>query len=270
MTERDTRSLELEQHVDATPDEVWEMLTTGEGLSRWFPVEARVTPGVDGTVWLSWGPGCEGEAPIHIWEPGSRFGWTEDHGQDAEGRPIKVAVDFHIVGRQGDTVVRLVQSGFDASADWDEMFDALKDGWSYFLFNLGHYFRHHRGKARGLAWKRAPTDLTRDEVWLRLVDAGLVDPVPAANGSGASGSGGDASIGASVLIDRDRPARAVSSRPGHHFAAVLPDLDQALFFVELEGRHVGFWLSTYGVEPSEVARLQAALDERIRAALGTA
>jgi uncharacterized protein YndB with AHSA1/START domain len=262
MTERKTRTLELEQHVDATPEEVWEILTTGDGLSRWFPLDARVTPGVDGTVWLSWGPGCEGEAPIHVWEPGSHFGWTEDHGQDAEGRAIKVAVDFHIEGRHGDTVVRLVQSGFDASADWDEMYDALRDGWSYFLFNLAHYFQHHRGRPRRLAWKRAPTDLSRDGVWRRLVDQGLVaeeSREPAAEG---------APDALPVLIDRLRPAHTVSRREGHHFAAVLPDLEQALFFVEIEGRHVGFWLSTYGTESTEVERLQAALEERIEVALG--
>ena len=41
-------------------------------------------------------------------------------------------------------------------------------------------------------------------------------------------------------------------------------------FVEIEGAHVGFWLSTYGTEAPEVQRLQEALEARIDAALGAA
>lgn len=254
---RPTRSIEIEHEIhDATPQEVWEAITTAEGLRRWFPLDARVTA-PDGTVWLSWGPGCEGEAPIHVWEPGSRFGWTEHHGEDAEGRPIAVAVDFHIEGREGSTVVRLVQSGIGASADWDAMYDALKDGWTYFLFNLVHYFRKHRGKERRLAWKRAATDLARDVAWDRLVGAALV----AGNGAVGSATG--------ILVDRARPAQVISARPGHHFAATLPDLGDSVFFVELEGHHIGFWLSTYGMDEDRVAELQSALDGRIEVALGS-
>lgn len=260
MTDAKTRSLEFERDIaDASPEDVWEALATSEGLRRWFPLDARVTPGHSGTVWLSWGPGCEGEAPIHVWEPGARFGWTESHGEDAEGRPIKVAVDFYIEGRDGSTVVRLVQSGIGASADWDAMYDALKDGWTYFLFNLVYYFRKHRGKERRLAWKRSATDLARDVAWERLVGAALV----VGNGAAAAGSG------AEILVDRARPAQVVTARPGHHFAATLPDLDDSVFFVELEGRHIGFWLSTYGIEEDRVAELQSALDARIEVALGS-
>jgi len=181
MTEEGTRSIILEREVDATPDEVWETLTTGEGLRQWFPLDAKVTPEVGGSIWLSWGPGSEGEAPIRVWEPGKQFGWTEAYGEDDAGNPIKVAVDFHIESRDGSTVVRLVHSGFSSSSDWDEMYDAVRDGWTYFLFNLAYYCLKHRGKSRKLVWKRAATDLARDVAWDRLVGAALI-----------AGTGGDA------------------------------------------------------------------------------
>lgn len=256
---RPTRSIEIERTIDdATPEEVWEAITTAEGLRRWFPLDARVT-GPEGTVWLSWGPGSEGEAPIHVWEPGARFGWTESHGADPDGHPVRIAVDFYVEGREGSTVVRLVQSGLGAGSEWDDMYDALVDGWTYFLFNLVHYFRHHRGKDRRLAWKRAATDLARDVAWERLLGAALV----AGNGvATAAGSVGE------ILLDRRQPAEVVSVRPGHHFAATLPDLEDSILFVELEGRHIGFWLSTYGLEEDRVAALQSKLDERIGVALG--
>ena len=39
-------------------------------------------------------------------------------------------------------------------------------------------------------------------------------------------------------------------------------------FVELEGKNVGCWLSTYTLEPDAVGALQSAIDARIEAALG--
>jgi len=257
MTERPTRSIGIEKEVDASPDDVWAALTKDEGLRRWFPLDARVEAGEGGSIWLSWGPGCEGEAPIHIWEPGTRFGWTESYGEDEAGRPIKVAVDFHIEGRDGTTVVRLVQSGLSADADWDDMYDSLVDGWTYFMFNLEHCFRVHPGKARRMAWARVPTKLDRQGTWDALASAGLV----------ASSQSSQSGEPPSVNLAGPQEARIVSTRPGHHFAAVLPHLDESVFFVELEGKHVGFWLSTYTLETSDVEALQASLDQRVEAAL---
>lgn len=265
------RSVELEQTIDATPEEVWEALTTASGLERWFPLRAKVDPGLDGTVWLSWGPGCEGEAPIHVWDPPRRFGWTETHGTDEQGRPIRVAVDFHVTAREGSTVVRLVQSGFSASADWDEMYDAVKDGWTYFLFNLAFYFREHRGEERHMVWRRQPTGLPRDQVWDRLLGVGLVaepdveNPARPSSAARERATGGEAS--ATVRLDDPHPARIVSARAGHHFAAVLPGLGDALWFVELEGAHVGFWLGIYDAEGVDLEGLQQKLDGHVETVL---
>jgi len=251
-TVRPTRAIELEQEVEGPPQEVWSALTTGEGLKRWFPLDARVEPGPGGTVWLSWGPGMEAEAPIRVWDPGKRFGWTEEHGEDEAGRPIRVMVDFHIEGRKGTTVVRLVQSGLGAAPEWDGMYDALTDGWTYFLFNLAYYFLKHAGKERKMVWRRVATDLARDAVWERLIASALI-ALP-------SGAGGEP---ARIDLDGDRRVEIASERRGHHWAAALPDLADSLLFVEIEGRHVGFWLSTYDLSDARVSALQEALDERL-------
>ncbi len=257
-TKQAGRKIEIERTVDAAPEEVFRILTDPEEVSRWFPLAAEIDPKVGGRVWLSWGPGVEGEAPIHVCEPPRRFGWTERYGEDDAGRPVELAIDFHVETRDGVTVVRLVQSGFTASAEWDEMYDALQDGWTYFMFNLEHYIRHHRGTPRTMAWRRARTELDRDEVWHRLLESGLVqlDDADGATASGATFSAG---------LDETYRGEIVSARPGRHFAGILPELDQGLLFVEVEGRHVGFWLSTYGADADRLATLQAALDERVEA-----
>lgn len=243
MTKDETRSIEIEEQIDASPEDVWNALTTAEGLKRWFPLDARVEAGTEGRVWLSWGPGCEGEASVHIWEELRRFGWTESYGEDESGRPIKVAVDFHIEGRAGRTVVRLVQSGLSASSDWDDMYDALKDGWTYFLFNLRYHFEAHGGGDRHLIWRRHPTSLSRDEVWDRLTDGGLV--------------------GEELELETKRTTQTVSRRDRHHYAATLPGLNDSVWFVEVEGAHVGFWLSVYDADGLDPDRLQVTLDRRV-------
>jgi len=252
-----TRAIEVECEIQAPPEEVWKILTTSQGLRNWFPLDARVEPEVGGAVWLSWGPGCEGEAPIHIWEPPTRMGWTESYGEDESGKPIKVAVDFYVEGREGVTVVRLVQSGFSAAAEWDEMYDAIKDGWTYFLFNLGYYFLKHRGKDRKLVWRRVATELTRDAVWERLIGGALLGI--------ASGGGADFQL----QLDQPYGVEVVAQREGHFFTGTVPSLDNSVLFVELEGPHVGIWLSTYGVGSERTAQLQAELEERVDQALGT-
>ena len=47
---RTDRVLDLTIDIDATLDEVWQALTTGEGIARWFGPYAAVTPGEGGSV----------------------------------------------------------------------------------------------------------------------------------------------------------------------------------------------------------------------------
>ena len=254
--------LEVEVEVDAPPDVVWRALTDAEELRRWFPLDARVTPGEGGRVWISWGPGMEGEAPIHAWDPPRRFGWTE--GQ--EGQPVRIAVDFHLEGRGGRTVVRLVQSGFGASADWDEYYDAVEGGWTYFLFNLRWYLERHRGTPRDLVWVRRPTTLPVPEAWERVLGGGGLGILrdgnaPAAGERYRLALPGEAPLGGEVAY----------LRAPRNFAGTLPGLDDALLFVEMEAGgerwHCGVWLSTYGLDDERVAGLQRALESAVEAAL---
>lgn len=259
-TKPETRSIEIEQRVPLPADEVFRTLTDPAEISRWFPLEAGGDVKEGGSIWLSWGPGVEGEAPIHIYDPPHRFGWTENYGNDAEGRPIEVAVDFYVEAQEGVTVVRLVQSGFSKDAAWDEMYDALVDGWTYFMFNLVYYLTKHRGKPRGMVWKRVATDLTRDLVWERLLGGAIL----------SAAAGISQGTPYELHLDDVHRGEIVSARPGHYFTGTLPELDDALFFVELEGKHVGIWLSTYGQPDEEVTRLQGELDNRIAATLENA
>jgi ligand-binding SRPBCC domain-containing protein len=60
-----------------TPEEVWQAIATGPGVSSWFvPTEARE----DGTVVSHFGPGMDSVATRTAWEPPHRFVDVQRHG----------------------------------------------------------------------------------------------------------------------------------------------------------------------------------------------
>ena len=52
-TQTTHRSIGLEVEVEGTPEAIGTAVSEGEEIRRWFSPEARVTPGVGGSVWLS-------------------------------------------------------------------------------------------------------------------------------------------------------------------------------------------------------------------------
>ncbi len=228
--------------VAAPPDVVWRALVDAEELRRWFPVDAKVEPGPGGSVWMSWGPGSEGSARIEIWEPDRRLALVESYGGNP---PVGVTVEYQLEGTGGSTVLRLVQSGF-GGGDWEAQYDSLDGGWTYFLFNLKHYLERHRGVPRKLVWERRRLAAPRERVWDAL-----------------TGPGGLVRSGDRILLPLDGEEIAgqvfLDRRPTH-LATLLPALDDALLFVELESGagawHCGSYLSTYGLPEGRLASLR--------------
>ena len=61
------RSIETQIEINAPIEAVWKALTDGEELANWFPLKARVTPGVGGSVWSYWAEDMQWESPIDAW-----------------------------------------------------------------------------------------------------------------------------------------------------------------------------------------------------------
>jgi len=137
-----TRAINLDIEVPGTPEEVWEAVASGPGISAWF-VPAKVDGRVGGTVELDFGPGYGTEtARVTAWEPPHRF-VAEVTG---EGRP-NIAAEWLVEARDGGTcVVRLINSGFGEGDEWDAEYDATEAGWRLFLYNLRLYLTHFPGQ----------------------------------------------------------------------------------------------------------------------------
>ncbi|MBM7783482.1 SRPBCC family protein [Tenggerimyces flavus] len=136
------RRVEKSIVLDATPEEVWDAVATGPGMSSWFVPHTYDDSG--GGAEADFGGGQTAGGRVLDLEPGRRvvYGAPEGTPQDQAG----LALEFLVEGRaQGSTVLRLVQSGFSAE-DWEQQYEGMSRGWDQYLHNLVSYFAYFRGK----------------------------------------------------------------------------------------------------------------------------
>lgn len=259
----ETRTFETTIEIDAPVEAVWRALTEAEELVRWFPLEARVRPGVGGSVWISWGGGWEGEARIEIWEPGQRLrtAHTAPGPYDVDGKtgaaasPVTLVLDYHLEGRGGKTVLRLVHSGFGRGAEWDDEFDSISRGWKFELRGLRHYLERHRGKDRQVAWVRSVTDLPVEECWRRLIGPdGLTR-----EGTLAGLAEGD-SYRVRTATGEELAGRVQQLVPPKGFAGTVRGLNDGILraFVETSQGKVSpqLWIALWGLDSETRDRLE--------------
>jgi uncharacterized protein YndB with AHSA1/START domain len=133
------RSVQVEVEVPGTPEEVWEAIATGPGVSSWFvPTELRD----DGTVVSHFGPGMDAVATQTAWDPPHRFAAEGDMGPNAP----RMATEWIVEARSGSTcVVRVVHSLFASTDDWDDQLENIEGGWPGYFRILVLYLTHFRG-----------------------------------------------------------------------------------------------------------------------------
>jgi uncharacterized protein YndB with AHSA1/START domain len=128
-----TRTHTIEIELQASPEEVWRAITEADRIAEWFAPDVKVTPGLGGSIYVGWGPGMGGEAPIRVWEPGKRFGWVQGEGTEAAQ---DVTFEIHEGTKPGTATLRLVHSGFGADAKFDDEYESSFGGWSTFFAML--------------------------------------------------------------------------------------------------------------------------------------
>lgn len=139
------RSVEVEAQVPGTPEEVWQAIATGPGISSWFvPTEFEIKDGKPVAVKLNFGPGMESISQLTSWDPAKKK-WTSQSDGWVPGMP-PVAHEWSVETREGGVcVVRIVQSLFASTDDWDNQLEATEYGWPGFLRTLKIYLTHFRG-----------------------------------------------------------------------------------------------------------------------------
>ena len=137
------RSVQAEVEVPGTPEQVWQAIATGPGISSWF-VPSEVDERVGGKAVSNFGPGMESVGTITAWEPPRRF--IVDTPAYGEEEPA-TATEWTVEARDGGTcVVRVVHRWFAESDAWDDQFVGHTYGWQAFFRILRLYLSRLDGR----------------------------------------------------------------------------------------------------------------------------
>ena len=159
------RSVAIEVEVPGTPEDVWQAIASGPGVSSWF-VPTEIDGRVGGTIKVSFGPGMESVAQVTAWDPPRRMA-KESPGMRPSSPPM--ATEWIVEGRAGGTcVVRVVHSLFAATDDWDDQLSGTESGWPGFFRVLRLYLERFKGQVGTGVAILAPTSGSIDQVWDRL------------------------------------------------------------------------------------------------------
>src|SRR5881409_3913244 len=92
------RSIQVEVEVPGSPEEVWQAIATGPGISSWFvPTEFEESDGRPVAVKMNFGPGMESRAAMTAWDPPRRFA-AESSGW---GGSPPMATEWSVEARAG-------------------------------------------------------------------------------------------------------------------------------------------------------------------------
>lgn len=164
------RSVETAFEVHGTPEEVWRAIATGPGISSWFvPTDVEERDGKPVELAVHFSPGVDIRSAITAWDAPRMFR-TEAAGWMPGSPPI--ASEWSVEARGGGTcMVRIVQSLFASTDDWDMQLEAAKGGFASFLEILRIYLKHFRGQRAAVTQLTAPAPGADPEAWDALTAA---------------------------------------------------------------------------------------------------
>lgn len=164
------RSVQVEVEVPGTPEEVWQAIATGPGISSWFvPAVFEEEAGKPAAVSLEFGPGMVSRSVVTAWDPLRLFA-RESSGWVPGSPPL--ATEFSIEARSGGVcVVRVVQSLFASTDDWDGQLTGAEEGWPGIFRILRLYLTHFRGQRSTIMKVMAPVPGTAAEAWATVTAA---------------------------------------------------------------------------------------------------
>jgi uncharacterized protein YndB with AHSA1/START domain len=142
-------SIERELRIDATPEVVYEVISSPEHLREWWPDDADLAPIAGATGTITFGDSASPEAKVEAItvveaDPPRRFAFRWVYGAgEAAGPGNSLLVTFDLVASGYGTLLRFKETGFrergwEAAVLEEAYLDHLS-GWNYFLPRLVDY-----------------------------------------------------------------------------------------------------------------------------------
>jgi uncharacterized protein YndB with AHSA1/START domain len=166
------RSVEMELEVQGTPEQVWEAIATGPGISSWF-VRTEVEEREGGRMLFDFGPGLQSPAVVTRWDAPRAFGYEEREW--LPGAP-PVATEVTVEARAGGTcVIRMVHSLFASEDTWDDQLGSFEKGWPVFFAILKLRLSRYAGEPFAAVRVTRSLDVPEADAWNALArDLGLL------------------------------------------------------------------------------------------------
>jgi uncharacterized protein YndB with AHSA1/START domain len=139
------RILRAEIGTKATPRQAYDAWADPEKIAHWFPdrAEGKAEPGATIT-WIFDKFNYRIPYEVLIARPAEKFAirWNPPPGRNPGILEVTISKEG------GETVVRLVNSGFREGAEWNEEFEGIDSGWRMSLALLKHYLDKYFGTSR--------------------------------------------------------------------------------------------------------------------------
>ena len=186
------RSIQVEIEVPGTPEDVWQAIATGPGISSWFaPAEFEEGEGRPVALTLNLG-GMDSRAEVTAWDAPRMFS-TEGPSWFPGSPPI--ASEWTVEARAGGVcVVRVVQSLFASTDEWDEQLLGSESGFPGAFRILRLYLTNFPGQRSAFMQFMAPVPGAPADAWTTLTSA--------------LGFDGDATVGRHWAVPAGVPALA--------------------------------------------------------------
>jgi uncharacterized protein YndB with AHSA1/START domain len=165
------RIIRAEIRTKATTQQAYDAWADPEKIAHWFPdrAEGKAEPGATIT-WIFEKFNYRIPYEVLVVQPPEKFAirWNPPPGMSAGILEVTIAKEG------GETVIRLVNSGFREGAEWNEEFEGTDSGWRMALALLKHYLENYFGASRSSFLVMKPAEFSFEQaVQLQRTAAGL-------------------------------------------------------------------------------------------------
>jgi uncharacterized protein YndB with AHSA1/START domain len=173
------RMMRLEMRTTASPEQVYQAWADPVKLSQWFTDNARGEAKPGSTMyWIFEKFGYEIPYEVVDAVPGKLLAL----GGELPGRP-PFLLEVIIEQQGGETVLRLVNSGFLDGGKWDEEYEGVASGWELSLALLRYYLERHFGEPKRTFLLIEPAQYSPAEILRWYTDPQLLGEWLAADGA---------------------------------------------------------------------------------------
>jgi uncharacterized protein YndB with AHSA1/START domain len=155
------RIIRVEIRTGATPDQVYEAWADPEKIAHWFPdkAEGKAEPGA-AITWIFDKFNYRVPYEVLVAEPAKRFAirWNPPPGMNPGILEITIAKE------SGETVMRLVNSGFREGAEWDNEYEGIDSGWRMAVALLKLYLENYYGTPRKTFLVMHPAEFAFEQI----------------------------------------------------------------------------------------------------------